>query len=461
MKTRKLRRTRRTSARACARCALAARNAGVRRRVPVATSNSGSGLGNAYAGARRSPRTRRRCGGTRRRCRGSRRIRARPRSHIITPSIKFSNDGSLPALNQPLGGDGGDAGGDNFVPNMYIVRADQSAVGVRPRRQRAVRPDDRVRRRLARPLPGAQVADQDDQRESRARRGRSTPSSRSAPASTTRASRPRCHQQRQLFGRAAAGRRTAAAGIAPGRRPFNAIARRRRRSIRRRRSPATTGPGAGTSALAWDVDAAAARRRALSLGDQVQRERQRRLRQPDACRRRRHARPRSADHCAARRRRQQRRRCTTAASRPTSSCRRSPTCRCSTGINPQWEVMADVQWTGWSSIEELTFVAQRPGRALPAMPLRIRDDTWQVSRSARAIASTTSGSARFGVAFDQTPVNDTDRTPRLPDSDRWWLAIGGEYKWTPNLQVRRRLRLHLRRQPGDSTRTRAARPAMA
>ena len=40
--------------------------------------------------------------------------------HIITPSIKFRNDASQPALNQPLGGDGGNAGGINFVPNMYF-----------------------------------------------------------------------------------------------------------------------------------------------------------------------------------------------------------------------------------------------------------------------------------------------------------------------------------------------------
>ena len=40
--------------------------------------------------------------------------------HIITPSIKFNNDASLPAANQPLGGNGGNAGGVNFVPNMYL-----------------------------------------------------------------------------------------------------------------------------------------------------------------------------------------------------------------------------------------------------------------------------------------------------------------------------------------------------
>ena len=41
-------------------------------------------------------------------------------ANVITPSIKFRNDGSLPALNQPLGNDGGDAGGVNFVPNLYF-----------------------------------------------------------------------------------------------------------------------------------------------------------------------------------------------------------------------------------------------------------------------------------------------------------------------------------------------------
>ena len=34
---------------------------------------------------------------------------------------------------------------------------------------------------------------------------------------------------------------------------------------------------------------------------------------------------------------------------------------------------------------------------------------------------------KMGVAFDQTPVNDTDRTPRLPDQDRTWLSFGAKY----------------------------------
>jgi long-chain fatty acid transport protein len=37
---------------------------------------------------------------------------------------------------------------------------------------------------------------------------------------------------------------------------------------------------------------------------------------------------------------------------------------------------------------------------------------------------------RFGLAFDQTPTNDTTRTPRLPDQDRTWVAFGVQYKPT-------------------------------
>ena len=97
-------------------------------------------------------------------------------------------------------------------------------------------------------------------------------------------------------------------------------------------------------------------------------------------------------------------------------------------INTQWEVMADAQFTGWSSIPELRFNSNSPP-ALPATPLNW-DDTWKISVGASYKVSD-QWKARFGVAYDQTPVQN-DPTARLPDSDRWWLAIGSEYKWTPN-----------------------------
>ena len=91
--------------------------------------NSGSGLGNAFAAGAAAtedassmwsnPATLSK--------RGS--MEAAAAIHLITPSMKFHDGGSvnagptIPGLTpgQPLGGTGGDAGGLNIVPNMYIA----------------------------------------------------------------------------------------------------------------------------------------------------------------------------------------------------------------------------------------------------------------------------------------------------------------------------------------------------
>lgn len=99
-------------------------------------------------------------------------------------------------------------------------------------------------------------------------------------------------------------------------------------------------------------------------------------------------------------------------------------------LNPQWEIMGDIQYTGWSSIPELRFNASSPP-ALPTTPLAW-DDTWKFAVGA-SYRPNDKWKVRFGAAFDQTPVTN-DPTARLPDSDRWWLAVGGEYKWNANMK---------------------------
>ena len=87
-------------------------------------------------------------------------------------------------------------------------------------------------------------------------------------------------------------------------------------------------------------------------------------------------------------------------------------------FNNQWEMMADAQWTGWSSISELKFNSSSPP-SLPTVPLAW-DDTWKIAVGA-TYKHNDMWKFRAGVAFDQTPVTN-DPTARLPDSDRWWLS---------------------------------------
>lgn len=101
-------------------------------------------------------------------------------------------------------------------------------------------------------------------------------------------------------------------------------------------------------------------------------------------------------------------------------------------LNDRWDLMADLQYTRWSTFKQLAFV-RTTGVALPVTPENF-DDAWRVSVGA-TYHWTDAWSFRGGLAWDQTPVNLTDRTPRLPDEDRLWFAVGAQYKFNRNLAL--------------------------
>jgi len=98
-------------------------------------------------------------------------------------------------------------------------------------------------------------------------------------------------------------------------------------------------------------------------------------------------------------------------------------------LSPRWDIMGDITWTGWSHIKRLD-VVRTSGPAAGTAPVSITfnwDDTLRYSAGANYKYSD-AWKLRFGVAFDETPTNDVDRTARLPDQDRRWLALGAQYK---------------------------------
>ncbi|MDB5921074.1 MAG: rane protein involved in aromatic hydrocarbon degradation, partial [Betaproteobacteria bacterium] len=94
-------------------------------------------------------------------------------------------------------------------------------------------------------------------------------------------------------------------------------------------------------------------------------------------------------------------------------------------INPQWELLADLSWTEWSRLKTLNIV-RSTGALLATTPLNWRD-TWRVGVGANYNINN-AWTLRVGTAYDQSPVPDADRTPRIPDQDRVWLAIGAQYR---------------------------------
>lgn len=101
-------------------------------------------------------------------------------------------------------------------------------------------------------------------------------------------------------------------------------------------------------------------------------------------------------------------------------------------LNDQWDLMADAQFTHWSVFKDLTFV-RTTGSILASTPENFRD-TWKLSTGA-SYHYNDQWTFRGGVAWDESPVNNTDRTPRLPDANRTWLTLGTQYRFNRNLAL--------------------------
>ena len=100
--------------------------------------------------------------------------------------------------------------------------------------------------------------------------------------------------------------------------------------------------------------------------------------------------------------------------------------------NDKVEVLADWTWTGWSTLQTLA-IDREDGSALSSVPLMF-EDTWRVGLGMNYRLND-AWKLRLGMAYDNAPVQDEFRTPRLPDSNRVWAAGGFEWKLSEKARV--------------------------
>ncbi len=96
-------------------------------------------------------------------------------------------------------------------------------------------------------------------------------------------------------------------------------------------------------------------------------------------------------------------------------------------LNPQWIVMADFTWTNWRLFEDLIIEFDNPNQ-----PSSKTTENWQDEyRYSLGLTYLPSKNwkLRAGTAYDTSAVGDAKyRTPRIPDADRIWAALGLGYK---------------------------------
>jgi long-chain fatty acid transport protein len=101
-------------------------------------------------------------------------------------------------------------------------------------------------------------------------------------------------------------------------------------------------------------------------------------------------------------------------------------------IDERWAVMADLQWTNWSLLHTLIIV---PANQAPATVLR-EDwrDTWFFAAGVNVRVHNRL-LLQAGAGYDMSPVTDSTRTTRVPDTDRVLLGAGLTYGLVPNVNL--------------------------
>jgi len=104
-----------------------------------------------------------------------------------------------------------------------------------------------------------------------------------------------------------------------------------------------------------------------------------------------------------------------------------------TKLNPKVALMADVSWTKWSRFKELRVKSSNEAKDVVTTENWHDSFRYSLGMSYYANEKTT---YRVGVAYDETPVPDAEhRTPRIPDGSRKWIAAGFGHKFSEKLSL--------------------------
>lgn len=97
-------------------------------------------------------------------------------------------------------------------------------------------------------------------------------------------------------------------------------------------------------------------------------------------------------------------------------------------LNDKWDLLGDITWTRWSQFKELKIVRDN-GTTLSTTPENW-DNTLRYSLGVNYHYSDAL-KLRAGLAYDQEAISNEFRTARIPGNDRKWLALGAGWLISP------------------------------
>jgi len=91
-------------------------------------------------------------------------------------------------------------------------------------------------------------------------------------------------------------------------------------------------------------------------------------------------------------------------------------------VSDRWEAMGDLSYTRWSVLDKLDI---RSSAGIDTEEFKY-ENSWRIAWGA-AYKASDAMKLKFGIAYDRTPVKDDHRSARVPDNNRFWLSLGGQW----------------------------------
>src|SRR5574343_575546 len=91
-------------------------------------------------------------------------------------------------------------------------------------------------------------------------------------------------------------------------------------------------------------------------------------------------------------------------------------------VSDRWEAMGDLSYTRWNTLSKLNIVY---AGGTDVEPFNYKN-SWRIAWGA-AYKVNDAAKVKFGIAYVRTPTTDENRSARIPDNNRLWLSLGGQW----------------------------------
>jgi long-chain fatty acid transport protein len=99
-------------------------------------------------------------------------------------------------------------------------------------------------------------------------------------------------------------------------------------------------------------------------------------------------------------------------------------------LDDRWDLLADITWTRWSQFKELVIRRDNGSNTIVGSTAEHWNNTLRYSAGLN-YRYTDTLKLRTGIAYDDEAIDNEHRTPRIPGNDRIWLSFGASWQYSP------------------------------